>query len=293
MEKIFEGSISCKALLENQERECIGLYINKKKKTKDFQYIRYLAHTRNIPIYEVERETIDSMSQGKTHGGILLKAMVKEKHFLTKDTPLSGYCAYIDGLEDPYNLGSVLRTLYASGCKTLLLPERDWSMSEQIILKASAGAYEKLPILWIQDDDTLIESLQAQNMPLILANRKDSMPLDTYIFPSAGAYEKLPILWIQDDDTLIESLQAQNMPLILANRKDSMPLDTYIFPKDFCIGIGGALRGIRAKTQNAASQNLHIQYGRDFKNALDTASAVAVFAFTICAQQQRTGEELL
>lgn len=246
MEKIFEGSISCKALLENQERECIGLYINKKKKTKDFQYIRYLAHTRNIPIYEVERETIDSMSQGKTHGGILLNAMVKEKHFLTTDTPLSGYCAYIDGLEDPYNLGSVLRTLYASGCNTLLLPERDWSMSEQIILKASAGAYEKLPILWIQDDDTLIESLQAQNMPLILANRKDSMPLDTYIFP-----------------------------------------------KDFCIGIGGALRGIRAKIQNAASQNLHIQYGRDFKNALDTASAVAVFAFTICAQQQRTGEELL
>lgn len=243
MKKIFEGAISCKAILENKERKCFCLYMDKNKKTKDFSYIERLAKQRKCPIEKVEREKIDTLCTSKGHGGICLEASLKEKKSLNCLRP-QGYIAYIDGVEDPYNLGSVIRTLYASGCNALILPDRDWSFAESTILKASAGTYEKLSIYWSKSDEEFISLLNKNKIPLILAHRKFSISLDSYTFPN-----------------------------------------------NFCLAIGGALRGISSKLQKAAQQNVHIEYGRDFRNALDTPSAVAVFSFFIAHQRKDKGYE--
>ena len=135
MEKIFEGAISCKALLEAGTRNCIKLYIDKKKNTKDTRYLVSLAKNKSCEV-------------------ILLLAEEKVIPQLT-DIKAHGFLCYIDGVEDPYNLGSISRTLYASGCDAMILPKRDWSFAEQTILKASAGAYEKLPIYFVDSDEEL------------------------------------------------------------------------------------------------------------------------------------------
>ena len=89
----------------------------------------------------------------------------------------------MDGVEDPYNLGSLCRSLYASGVDGLILPERDWSEAEVTILKASAGAYEKLAIYWIRDEDELISFLNEKHIPLYCAYRACAKSIYDLQFP--------------------------------------------------------------------------------------------------------------
>lgn len=238
MEKIFEGAISCKALLEAGSRDCKKLYIDKKKNTKDTRYLAKLAKSKGCEVIFSSRDEINELATGKTHGGILLLA--EEKHIpQLVQAHVHGFLCYIDGVEDPYNLGSISRTLYASGCDAMILPKRDWSFAEQTILKASAGAYEKLPIYFVDSDEELVDYCKKNKLPILCAHRKDAV----------GLYD-------------------------------------YHFESDFCLCLGGALRGLSSTITSASKQNIVVEYGRDFRNALDSASAAAVFSFEILRQKK-------
>ena len=121
----------------------------------------------------------------------------------------------------------------------MILPKRDWSFAEQTILKASAGAYEKLPIYFVDADEELVNYCKKNNLPILCAHRKDAV----------GLYD-------------------------------------YTFESDFCLCLGGALRGLSSTITSASKQNIVVEYGRDFRNALDSASAAAVFSFEILRQKK-------
>ena len=238
MKKIFEGTISCKSIIEENKRSIQMLYVDEKKNTKDFSYIVRNAHKNNIPVVKCNREKLDEISQSTKHGGMLLEALDRNIPSLAMYGKVKGMIAYIDGLVDPYNLGSICRTLYASGCNLLVLPRRDWSQAEKVILRASAGAYEKMDIAMIDDEMELIHYLKKHHIHLICAHRKDAISLKKYQFPS-----------------------------------------------NCCIAVGGALRGLNSKITSNSDQNVYIEYGRDYRNALDTASAVAIFSFAYTYQE--------
>lgn len=180
MKNIYEGTISCKAILEAKNRECICLYIDKKKRNKEFRYIISLAKSIHCPVRFMDRAEMEKLTTNKRFGGILLEARPKKKDSLTDQ---KGTLFYVDGVEDPYNLGSLCRSLYASGVDGLILPERDWSEAEVTILKASAGAYEKLAIYWIRDEDELISFLNEKHIPLYCAYRACAKSIYDLQFP--------------------------------------------------------------------------------------------------------------
>lgn len=231
----FEGTISCKAIIEEHKRNIDCLYVDKKKRTKDFAYIIAIAKKQDIRVEIVEREKLNSISNSNKNGGMVLVADSLPKKKL--DKKINGFIAYVDGIEDPYNLGSICRTLYASGCACLILPDRDWSWAEGTILKASAGAFEKMEIYWIKQEQELIDYLEKNEISLLCAHRKEAISL----------YE-------------------------------------YKFPDNFCIAIGGSFRGLSSLVCEHSTQNIVIEYGREFRNALDAPSAVSVIAFEALRQ---------
>lgn len=237
MKYFFEGAISCKAILEGKKRKSHTLYVDRNKRTKDFSYIIHLAKKENVEVQFLDRNEIDEMATGKSHGGMLLAC--EERSFPALGEKIHGYIAYLDGLEDPYNLGSICRTLYASGAQALILPKRDWKEAEPVILRASAGAYEKLDIYFIDKEEELIDYIQTNHIPLYCAHRKEAK----------GLY-------------------------------------AVHFPQDFCLAIGGAMRGLSSLITKNSTQNVVIEYGREYRNALDSASAVAVFSFEILRQKK-------
>ena len=143
---IIEGAISVKSAINNAKRIINVVYINAEKKTKDFNYIRKICRTNNIKIEECSNDVLMNIASGKTHGGIC--ADVGQRQY---DDFSNGDIFYLDGIEDPFNLGYAMRTLYAFGIKNVLLSKRDYSYMEAQLLKSSAGACDMLNIKIAED----------------------------------------------------------------------------------------------------------------------------------------------
>ena len=152
---IIEGAIAVKAALQNKKREIFKVYIDKGKKTKDFNYIRKLIRQNGIEVFECERSYLETILTGKSHGGI--GADVSERR---EDEFDDSDIFFLDGIEDPFNLGYCLRTLYAMGVKNVLLNKRDYSQMEGQLLKSSAGAYDMINIALCQEPLKMIASLK-------------------------------------------------------------------------------------------------------------------------------------
>ena len=152
---IIEGAISVKAALNNNARVVNKVYIDASKKTKDFNYIRKLCKINNIELIESNNDELLNMATGKTFGGILADVSARKNDEFTK-----GHIFYLDGIEDPFNLGYCMRTLYAFGIKNVMLPSRDYSNMEAQLLKSSAGAYDMLNIKVVDDSFSYIKKLK-------------------------------------------------------------------------------------------------------------------------------------
>ena len=152
---IIEGAIAVKAALQNKKREIFKVYIEKDKKTKDFNYIRKLIRQNGVEVFECERSYLETILTGKSHGGI--GADVSERR---EDEFDDSDIFFLDGIEDPFNLGYCLRTLYAMGVKNVLLSKRDYSQMEGQLLKSSAGAYDMINIALCQEPLKMIASLK-------------------------------------------------------------------------------------------------------------------------------------
>ncbi|MBQ3418801.1 MAG: RNA methyltransferase [Erysipelotrichaceae bacterium] len=143
---IVEGAIGVKACINNSKRDIDIVYIDAHKKTKDFNYIRKIIKEKNITYKEIKSDDFINITNGKSHGGIV--AMVKERRY---DELTDGDIFYLDGIEDPFNLAYIIRTLYAFGIKNIILPKRDYSNMEGQLIKSSAGAYEMVNIKIAED----------------------------------------------------------------------------------------------------------------------------------------------
>ncbi len=173
MKYLLEGKISVKAALASPYREVVSIQIDNTKKDRDTSYIIKQAKKKNIDVSFVERESIDTLCEGKTHGGII--AYVSERSFQTLEdiknkTP---FLAIVEGVEDPFNFGFVLRSLYAAGVDAILLSPRNWTSAATILAKSSAGASELLPMIIVEDMSEMIQQLKQKKIQIVCANRDD------------------------------------------------------------------------------------------------------------------------
>lgn len=181
---IVEGNISVKAVLLAQKREIIKIIVDEKKKDRDTAFILRQAQQRAIEIIQSSREAIDELAQGKTHGGLI--AICNERSFQTLQEVIhkdSVFLALIEGVEDPFNFGYILRTLYAAGCDGVIIPPRNWTSAAGVVTKASAGASEYLNLIVASDMDALLQNMKEEDITLVCGQRKDAVSLYEYTFP--------------------------------------------------------------------------------------------------------------
>lgn len=173
----FEGALSTKAALLAGRRKVDKILIDKDKKSKDTDFIVKMAKQKQIPVHFVSRQEIDDQCDGKTHGGVLCEVQEREYQKLSESfqSEEPKFICVLEGIEDPFNLGYALRTLYSAGCHGVILRKRDWTMSENVIIKSSAGASEY--INWIESEDIAkdIQFCKAQGCACLAAMRKDAI----------------------------------------------------------------------------------------------------------------------
>lgn len=169
---IVEGSLSVKAVLEGGKHTLERLYLQDSKRSKDINYIRHLAHRENVPIDILSREELEKIGSGKTHGGILLECGPRTYEQLD-ELPIGSkkLILCVEGIEDPFNLGMIIRTAYIMGVDAIMTPDRPFHHTEPILIKASAGTSER--ILWYRGADLgeSIGSLKKQGYKVFAATR--------------------------------------------------------------------------------------------------------------------------
>lgn len=184
MSYILEGNISVKAALQAGKRPIHTILVDPSKQDKDTAYILRNAKEQGIPIQMCEREVIDALAQGKTHGGLVAKC--GERSFSTLDDMRNRedlLLGLVEGVEDPFNFGYVLRSFYAAGCDAILIPPRNWTSAAGVVAKASAGASEYIDMIIMEDIPTILATLKKEHITLVCGQRNDAISLYEYAFP--------------------------------------------------------------------------------------------------------------
>ncbi|XMB86890.1 RNA methyltransferase [Mycoplasmatota bacterium WC44] len=171
---LLEGFISIKSAINSKNRDIEKVYISNKKRTRKSSYMKKLLTENNIDFDFSDYEKIDALANGSTHGGFV--AVVSDRKFLAVRDLLKmkkNYIFYIEGIEDPFNLGSTIRTLYAAGIGGVILKKRDWSKTSAIISKSSAGTFEKMDIAICDDIKNTLSIIKNSEYSIISATQDD------------------------------------------------------------------------------------------------------------------------
>lgn len=129
-----------------------------------------LAREQGVPVQEVERSRLDAMTQSRAHQGVIAIAAprqyAKPEDLLERarqrgEDPL---ILVLDGIEDPHNLGALLRTAECAGAHGAILPERRAAALTPTAEKASAGAVEHLPVARVTNVVQTLEWLKEQGL---------------------------------------------------------------------------------------------------------------------------------
>lgn len=134
---------------------------------KQFTDLVQLARSRRIPIHIQPLASFDRLVPNGRHQGVV--AFASAKAYQTEDSILAGAAerheppllVILDGVEDPHNLGAVLRTAEGAGVHGVFIPERRAAGLTPVVAKASAGAIDHIPVARVTNTSRLIESLKA------------------------------------------------------------------------------------------------------------------------------------
>src|SRR5574337_80162 len=133
---------------------------------KQFTDLVQLARSRRVPIHVQPQSSIDRLVPNGKHQGVV--AFTSAKAYQTEESILARAAerheapllVVLDGVEDPHNLGAVLRTAEGAGAHGVFVPERRAAGLTSVVAKASAGAIDHIPVARVTNTSRLLETLK-------------------------------------------------------------------------------------------------------------------------------------
>ena len=124
------------------------------------QEIVDLCRAKSVPVRFEPREALDRASHSATHQGVIALGAVHGYIELAEVIPRAQLLVLLDGVEDPHNLGAIVRTAHAAGAAAVVIPERRSAPLTETVAKAAAGALEYLPVARIVNVTQALEQLK-------------------------------------------------------------------------------------------------------------------------------------
>lgn len=185
---ILGGYISVSNAIIGNKRKLINVYYDKDRMDKVFSSKYHLSEKKQYtelkkyceinkirPIYK-SKEFFDNISA--SCGGIAAEFSDRKfsdiNDLFNKKEP---YLVYLEGIEDPFNFGYVLRSLYLSGCDGVILQQRNFFTSDDIVVRASAGTSELLDISLCDDISEYYETIKNKNIKIICTGKEGSISI--------------------------------------------------------------------------------------------------------------------
>lgn len=129
-----------------------------------------LAKEKNILVKNVDKATLDRLSENKRHQGVIAEAMeyeYKEVDDILNYAKSKGekpFVIILDEITDVHNLGAIIRTAECLGAHGVIIPKRRAAQINGVVAKSSAGAIEYLPVARVTNISQTIEELKSKGL---------------------------------------------------------------------------------------------------------------------------------
>ena len=162
--------------LLRSEKDIDKIFVLKGERDGSLAQLLYQAKEKKIPIVETERVKLEKMAGGGSHQGVV--CAVAEQNYATVDEilalaqergekPLVVVC---DGIEDPHNLGAIIRSAECMGAHGVIIPKRRAVGLTAVVSKASAGALAHMPVAKVANIPTVLEELKEKGLWIYAAD---------------------------------------------------------------------------------------------------------------------------
>lgn len=183
---ILYGLHPVEEALRSGSRKFDHLCIARERHDQRLQKIIDAARESAVRLRFESREELTRLAHTAAHQGVV--AIVRTREFLDLEDLLAGpeprLLLALDGIEDPQNLGALLRTADASGVDGVILTERRAAPLSPVAVKASAGAAEHVRIARVVNLVRALEQLKQQNIWCVGLDERGTTGYDEYDFTS-------------------------------------------------------------------------------------------------------------
>lgn len=174
-ECIVSGRNAVRELLAG-ERDIDKIYVTSGDREGSIKLLIALAIEKKVPVVEVDKSKLDQISGGARHQGIV--AMIPEHNYSSVDDILEyaaeknekPFVIILDGVEDPHNLGAIIRSAECLGAHGVIIPKRRAVGLTPTVVKASAGATEYVRVAKVTNIAATIDELKEKGMWIYAAD---------------------------------------------------------------------------------------------------------------------------
>lgn len=164
-ESVVSGRNAVKELLASG-RDIDKIYVQRGEREGSVKMLIGKASERKIPVIEAEKSKLDALCGGSYHQGIV--AMAAEQNYSTLEEIIeyaeslgeSPFIVICDGVEDPHNLGAIIRSAECSGVHGVVIPKRRAVGLTPVVAKSSAGALEHMRVARVTNLASAIDKLK-------------------------------------------------------------------------------------------------------------------------------------
>lgn len=181
--EIVAGPRAALEVLRAGKRAVRRLILARQEAGATVETILGLARTRQVPVETRPREELDRVVHGATHQGVLLEVgpfPYAEPEALVAQAsqgPAPGFLLALDGIQDPQNLGAIIRSAEAAGVQGCILPRDRAAGVTAAAVRASAGATEHLAIAQVTNLAALLEYVKSQGLWVVGADSAEGRDL--------------------------------------------------------------------------------------------------------------------
>ena len=136
-------------------------------------------NVKNIERQIVDRKKIDSLIGEKVHQGIVVYSDKLPKKVISDIKNDEDLIIVLDSLNDPQNVGSIIRTAYAFGVQTIIYSKHNSFEINPFLIKSASGAFEKVKLVEVTNLNKAVEFLKKNNFWIVGLDSKSENEINT------------------------------------------------------------------------------------------------------------------
>jgi len=169
------GRNSVVETLEAGRWEIVDLYLSRFLNPEQLKATQALAANLRLAPVIAEPDEMTRLCHTSEHQGYLARMTdfpYADEAAVLSTLPASPFCIVLDGIQDPYNFGAIIRSAEIFGANALFIAESGQVGVTSMVVRSSAGAVNRLPIVRVPEVAALVDRLKAKGIKVVAASEK-------------------------------------------------------------------------------------------------------------------------